>query len=118
MIKPQSQWSKTGFLPGQNLLLQMYYQSLLETERDDDARGVETFDQWLQRGPLYCWRFERYSHNLATDVQTRVTYDPVGAGLVWPTDGGCNLFLVSEYRRQTEITRKDDQITNVVSLNI
>lgn len=46
--KPEAaQTGYMGFLPGQNMLLQMYYQSLLETFRDDSENCVETFDQWL-----------------------------------------------------------------------
>ena len=118
MMKPKNRYDKLGFLPGQNLLTQIYYQSLLESKRDDLIGGPETFDQWLQRGPLYCFRFDRDSKNLATDVQTYVTYDPVSAGLVWPP-GGCNLYLVAEYTRETKITRnEEDRILQVDCLNI
>jgi hypothetical protein len=115
---PAAQTGYMGFLPGQNMLLQMYYQSLLETFRDDSEGGAETFDQWLQRGPLYCWRFERDSKNLSTQVQTKVTYDPVGAGLAWPT-GGCKLYLIAEYTRAFLIRRDaDDKVIEAKGLDI
>ena len=115
--KPQGTWAHQGFIPGQNLLSQMYYNSLLEGGRDDLLGGPETFDQWLQRGPIYCFRFERDADNLASLVQTTVTFNPGNAGLTWPTSGA-NLFLVAEYTRETKITRQNDQIVSVISQNI
>ena len=92
----------------------MYYNSLLEGGRDDLLGGPETFDQ---RGPIYCFRFERDADNLASLVQTTVTFNPGNAGLTWPTSGA-NLFLVAEYTRETKITRQNDQIVSVISQNI
>jgi hypothetical protein len=87
-------------------------QSLIETKMEDDRGGAESMNQWLQRGPLYCWSFERDSRDLSTEVQTQVTYTPANA---WQT---ANLFLVAEYTRASEITSNNGQIVSVRALNI
>ena len=71
-------------------------------------------DQWLQRGPLYCWRFERDVSDRSTEVQTQVNYT-MAAPMVWQT---ANLFLCAEYTRATAITTSNGAIVNVNALNI
>ena len=67
-------------------------------------------DQWLQRGPLYCWRFERDAEDRSTEVQTNITY-------AVPFQSPCNLFLCAEYDRVTEITTSNGMITLVRAVN-
>ena len=92
----------------------MYFQSQIENHAEDDIGGVETMDQWLQRGPLYCWRFERDASDRSVEVQTQVTYTMV-APMVWQT---ANLFLCAEFTKATEITTSNGSIVNVRALNI
>jgi len=113
ITKPQTRWD-SSFLANGNYLVQLYMQSLIENHLDDDVGGAETMDQWLQRGPLYCWRFERDGDDHSTEVQTQVTYADV-APQVWQT---ANLFLCAEYTRATEITHTNGQIVDVRALNI
>ena len=84
-----------------------------------ESGGVETMDQWLQRGPLFCFRFDRDSRALATVVQTQVTYDPTATdvGLTWPASGGCNLFLVAEYYRSNMLVQKDGKLLSLEAIN-
>ena len=114
VTKPPSATWNPGFAANQNYLAQMYFQSQIENHAEDDIGGVETMDQWLQRGPLYCWRFERDASDRSTEVQTQVNYTIV-APMVWQT---ANLFLCAEYNRATEITTSNGSIVNVRSLNI
>lgn len=100
------------FTSSKNLLTQLYMQSLIETEMADSVGGVETMDQWLQRGPLYCWRFERDASDRSTEVQTDISFNkPVGCQTA-------NIFLCCEYTSATEITTSNGQITNVRTLDI
>jgi hypothetical protein len=116
MIRPPSRPNSMGFTSSSDLLVQMYLQSLWETRRGNESGGVETMDQWLQRGPLFCFRFDRDSRSLATTAQTTVTYDPTAAGKAWPT-GGCNLFLVAEYYRETMLVQKDGNLLSLEAIN-
>lgn len=108
--KPQTRWT-SEFSSAKNLLTQLYMQSLIETGMSDSVGGAETMDQWLQRGPLYCWRFERDEADRSTEVQTQISFNQVG----WQT---ANLFLCCEYTHATEITTSNGQIVNVRSLDI
>ena len=72
-------------------------------------------DQWLQRGPLYCWRFERDSAD-RSQVQTTVNFNSTTPA--WPTTPGANLFLCAEFEKVTEVTANDGVIVNVRSLII
>jgi len=79
--KPQ--WRLTSeFTSSKNLLTQLYMQSLIETEMADSVGGVETMDQWLQRGPLYCWRFERDASDRSTEVQTDISFNNLIASTI------------------------------------
>lgn len=114
--RPSSMGFSTNIAAGtSSLLVQMYMQSLFESRRNGEP-GPETMDQWLQRGPIYCFRFERDSTNLATEVQTQIAYTP-DIGSAWPASG-CNLFLVAEYYRQTLIKYKDGKIISCEAVNI
>ena len=113
ITKPQTRWD-SSFSSTTNYLVQLYMQSLIETKLDDDVGGSETMDQWLQRGPLYCWSFERDSRDLSTEVQTQITYTMVNP-MVWQT---ANLFLCAEYTRTSEFTTSNGQIVNVRALNV
>jgi hypothetical protein len=110
ITKPQTRWD-SSFSSTTNYLVQLYMQSLIETKMDEDVGGAETMDQWLQRGPLYCWSFERDSSDMSTEVQTQSTYTNAN----WQT---ANLFLCAEYTRATEITSSKGQIVNVRGLNV
>ena len=113
MTKPQTRWT-SGFAASGDYLVQLFMQSLIETDRLNEGGGAETMDQWLQRGPLYCWRFDRDAADRSTEVQTQVTFNSTSPA--WPTTTGANLFLCAEYEKVSEITTNDGVITNVRSL--
>ena len=115
MTKPQTRWN-SSFVAAGDYLVQLYMQSLIENQTDTESGGVETMDQWLQRGPLYCWRFERDSQDRSTEVQTQVTFNLTTPA--WPTTTGANLFLCAEYEKVTRITANDGVIVQVESLVI
>jgi len=118
MIRPPSRPTSMGYTSSADLLVQSYLQSLWESRRGMESGGCETMDQWLQRGPLFCFRFDRDSKSLATVVQTQVTYDPAAAGLAWPTAaGGANLFLVAEYYRENMVVQKDGNLLGLEAIN-
>jgi len=118
---PQTRWL-SGFAAntpaGRNtaLLQQLYNQSLISRRADSSPGGAESFNEWLDRGPLYSFYFSRDASSRSTDVQLQVTYD--GTGLAGGFDTTSKLFLVAEYDRAVEITTANGLITAVRSLNI
>ena len=80
LTKPQTRWD-SSFLANGKFLTQLYMQSLIENNQDEDLGGAETMDQWLQRGPLFCWRFERDSEDRSTEADADQLHDGGASGL-------------------------------------
>lgn len=118
---PQTRWL-SGFTPnptpGRNtaLLQQFYNQGLIARRAESSPGGAESFNEWLDRGPVYSFYFARDAASRSTDVQLQVSYD--GAGLVGGFDTTSKLFLIAEYDRSVQVTTSNGLITEVRSLNV
>jgi hypothetical protein len=111
--KPQTRWS-SEFGSGVNHLRQFYQNTICETMRMDESGGVESFNEWLERGPIYAFRFDRDANARDTEVTVQVTYkDPSGGTF----DNNSKLFILSEYRKLTKISHSHGSIVEVVSMN-
>lgn len=117
MTLPQTRWL-SGFVSNQPagrntaLLQQLYNQSLISRQAEASPGGAESFNAFLDRGPLYTLFFARDAQSRSTDVQLQITYD--GAGF----DTTSKVFLVAEYDRTVQITTAAGLITEVRSLNV
>ncbi len=123
-VRPTTRWS-TAFADNQPagrntaFLQQFYYQSLLERHAEDSAGGAETFNEWLERGPLYSFGFLRDASSRSTDVQLQISYNDPGVDAAAPGfDVTSRVFLVSEYDRTVEITTQGGSVTEVRSLSV
>ena len=105
-----------------NVLTQFYTQSLLETDRYFDNGGAESFNDWLARGCLFCFHFEKAKENLATQLQLQALYsDPTGTnvrGVVTPFPTDSRIFVAAKYSRTVEVVTSGGMVTNVRSLNV
>ena len=132
LTKPQTVWLSgyrappaTGILNGGqkslNSLVQFYNQHQQELGRANDATGVETFNQWLERGALYAFNYVRDSNERGTEVQMSITLKtPGGIDIMAGTAsyvGNPQVFVCAEYRRVVEMTQNDGAIVAVKSLN-
>lgn len=125
LTKPMTQWdSRWEFAsPDANgniaFLQQFYNQGLIENQMEADS--AESFGDWIQRGPLYSFRYERDAADRSTDVQLQISYrDPGG-----PASGGApaftansKVFLCACFDRAVEITHAQGLITGVRSLDV
>jgi len=103
-------------------LQQWYMQRNLETGKDKSLGGVESFNEWLERGPIYTFSFDRDFTDRATQAVINVQYD----GGVNGTDGDAgsgrnqrefdintNFFIVAQYRKAAEIISENGSIVRV-----
>ena len=97
-----------------DLLRQFYHMSLQETDRDESSGGAESFSTWLDRGPLYAFRFTRDASARDTEVSVRLTFNNPDGGAF---DTAMRLILISEHRRLVSVTHAQGQVTFVNSRN-
>ena len=81
--------------------------------RLDGEGGAESFGEWLQRGPLFAFRFDRDQNARDTEVTVQIKYGNPGAAFAQNS----KLFLIAEYRKLTKVTHSAGAITSVISLN-
>jgi len=112
--KTQTRWT-SGFSAHTNALAQLYTMSLQETHRDDAAGGAESFNHWLDRGPVYAFRFDRDAQARDTELTVQLSYDDAEAGAF---DTNSKLFIVCEYRRLVELTHSRGMITQVIARDV
>ena len=91
-------------------LYQRYIQTALESGQYFQLTGAETFEEWMERGPIFHETFVKSADNLATRVHVVGQYGTV--------TGNCRAFLIAHYSRTIKITRQNGLVVNVQSLNV
>lgn len=94
--------------PAINQLQHRYMNTISNTGMVENEAGAESFDDWMMRGPLMYYNFERDENNLSTEVQLQVDYAT--------PEAGANVFLVAFYRKSTQITTSNGAVVRVESL--
>ena len=112
--KTMTRWT-SAFTTATNELVQLYHMSLQETHRDESPGGAESFNQWLDRGPVYAFRFDRDAHARDTEMTVQISYGKPEAG---DFDTQSKLFIIAEYRRLVELTHSQGRIVQVVARDI
>ena len=114
MTKTMTRWT-SEFSAGTNRLVQLYNMSLQETHRDESPGGAESFNQWLDRGPLYAFKFDRDSAARDTEMTIQIAYKDAEAGTF---DNQSKLFIIAEYRRLVELTHSNGQVVQVIARDV
>lgn len=107
MTKPQTRWS-SDYDNNTDRLQHRYLESMIETGLIETETGGESFESYMQRGPLVTYRFDTDRDNLSTEVQLQMDYSSIEAG--------ARIFLVAHYRNSTTITTKAGQVVAVEQL--
>jgi hypothetical protein len=110
---PRTRWVSEFKVDAPNskaLMSQMYYQSLLDSDRASMSGGAESQNDWLARGPMMCFNFSKDVDNRSTEVQVSIEY----GGVAW--DNTSKLLLVAEYTNQIDIHTQQGLITQVVKV--
>lgn len=94
-----------------NLLLQRYRDSMVESGMSVEAVGCESFDSWLQRGPIYHFDWSRDMHNRSTEVQLTTNFSPA----IDPTS---KVFIAAWYTNGLQYTTNNGLIVEVTKMNV
>src|SRR4051812_32823142 len=67
--------------------------------RRHKSSGAETYEDWLQRGPIYHYSFVRDASNRSTEVQVTTTFSnlPNGPGTGTGGSGLARVYCVSHF---------------------
>ena len=109
MTKPTIRF-ESSFSNTNQKLYQRYIQTALESGQYFQLTGAETFEEWMERGPIFHETFVKSADNLATRAHVVSNYGAITSA--------CRFFLVSHYSRTIKITRQNGLVVNVVSLNV
>ena len=90
-------------------LYQRYVQTALESGQFFQMTACDTFEEWMERGPIFHETFSKSADNLSTRAHVIVNYGQIS------TDS--RLFLVSHYSRVVKIIRQKGLIVNVISMS-
>jgi hypothetical protein len=111
--KPMTRW-KSGFSEdgavSKALLTHLYYQGLIESDRAGMSGGAESQDDWLARGPVFAFRFDKDVDDRSTEVQLNIGYGLGG----W--DAGTKIFLIAEYSNLVQIQTQQGLVTQVTKV--
>jgi hypothetical protein len=110
--KPSTRW-ESEYSITKNGMLQRYIDTQIESGLVNSSGGSESFKDWMARGPMYYYSFDRDALDKSTQVQVSVSYPAGGLDTVTPA----NLFVVAFYSRATEITTNNGSVVAVRSLN-
>lgn len=123
ITKPSTNWDSNYSLAvsnaageftgsGMNLLEQRYHDSYEECGLDVKSCGCETFYDYLQRGPFYCFSFEKDVDNKSTEVQITSTFNFGSPSTL------ARMFIVAHFRKTVQITTANGLVVNVSSREV
>ena len=107
--RPSTRWASV-YNTTENCIQQRFWDTYSECGLANLQGGTETLADFIQRGCVYVYRFDRDSTDKATQVQLQVdmsTYEP-----------GSNIILCAFYTRTVEVAYQNGMITDVRSLNV
>jgi hypothetical protein len=106
--KPATRWT-SEFKDDTNYLKQRYTDTQLYSGKFWSEGGCESFGDWIKRGPLYHYSFERDQDDRSTHVQMNVQYGAL--------ENKANLFIVAHFSRAIQISTQNGFVTEIVSLS-
>jgi hypothetical protein len=110
-VKPSTRWT-SEFKDDTNYLTQRYTDTQLESRQFFSQGGCESFGDWLKRGPLIHYTFERDKDDRSTHLQVALQYGGL-AGI----EEHARCFVVAHYSRVAEITINNGFVVQVQTLS-
>ena len=105
----ESRLSKPALLSdigAESKMQQRYYDTLINAGTLDREGGTESYEDWLERGPIYCYDFSRPSSDRSTHVNVRLTLGAVAAATTY-------INVCAVYDRIAEVTSTNGYVTSV-----
>ena len=120
VTKPSTRWTSEfkdddGKNGSTNLLVQRYYDSIQEAGLVANPGGAETFDDFMKRGPMFYFSFERDEQDMSTEAQLQINY-LAQTGSPTALETNAKVFLLAFHRRSTQIEVSNGQVVSVSSL--
>ncbi len=107
-VKPSTRWT-SEFNATTNYLTQRYTDTQLESGKIWSEGGCESFGDWLKRGPLIHYTFDRDKDDRSTMLQLALQYN----GL----EPNTNCFIIAHYMRIVVITTTNGFVSEVNTLS-
>jgi hypothetical protein len=112
--RPSQKWSSeyknSDGTVGIQTITQRYYDTFSESGFADNIAGVEGLQEYISRGPIYLYTFERASDDHSTQLQLNLTMGNVAKDT--------NVVMCSFFNRTVDISYSNGMITNISSLNV
>lgn len=104
-------------------LQQRYHDSYEESGLELELGGMESFTDWLRRGPFYHFTFARDVNNRSTEVQLNLTYQGPNSelaisGTATPNLQASRVFIVAHYRNTVQIVTANGLIVSVAQRQV
>jgi hypothetical protein len=117
VTKPATRWS-SSYDSNNNNMQQRYVDTQLESGLIDNVGGAESFQDWMDRGPLYHFSFNKDMNDRATQLQlaTKFTRNAFLDASGTPT--GAYAFVIAWHQVQVEIVTEHGMITSVRKLAV
>jgi hypothetical protein len=110
-VKPSTRWT-SEFKDDTNYLTQRYTDTQLESGQFWSPGGCESFGDWLKRGALIHYTFERDKDDRSTHLQVALQYGGING-----IEEHARCFVVAHYSRVAEIAINNGFITSVNTLS-
>ena len=111
--KPATRWS-SDYNDNTNQLQQRYLETQLESGLISSQGGAETFEDFVKRGPMYHFSFQRDSEDKSTQVQLATSFRNAPSAIT----EDFNVFVVAWYSRSVQITTQSGTVVEVNALNV
>ena len=109
MSKPSVRWSSDyDKSNGVDKMQQRYYDTFNNAGMLSNSGGVERYEEYLARGPVYHFSFERDSNDRSTELQLSASYKS-------DLGDGVSLYVCSWYTRALEIDSQGGMIREVLT---
>lgn len=109
--KPSQNYTSTQTAASEQLT-QRYLDTMLHSGLFWSEGGGETLSEWLMRGGVYHYSWDKDASDRSTQAQVTISYDAPGL------EANMNIFLAAWHNRHTQITVKSGFVTEVVSASV
>ena len=110
ITKPSTRWGSKFDPADTNQIQQRYLETHLESGLIHSQGGAETLKDYLERGMMYHFSFDKDSEDKSTQVQLSTEFSAV------PADA--HVFLLAFYKQKVEITTNNGYTVNVRNWNV
>lgn len=107
--KPTTRWA-SQYDADVNQVQQRYLETHLESGLIHSQGGAETIEDYMNRGMMYHFSFDKDSEDKSTQVQVSTEFSGIG--------NSAHLFILAFYKQKVEITTNNGYTANVRNWNV